>query len=326
MSKKLYFSPSSQPENKYAYGNTNEQEQCNKIALECVRIAKRCGFEAKTNTNSDMYGRTKESNDWGADVHIPIHTNASNSYVQGTRLFCYNKIEKGFKICEAVMKTLAPITPGTSDSITSANFYEIIDTNAYCCYVEIAFHDNVTEAKWIISHTKEIAEAIVKGICNYYDVKYVSESESKPSVKPSTPSNKVDVYYRVKTQAHGWLPEVENLKDFAGHKDSPIIGVAMRVNKGSIKYRVHVKGSGWLGWITGCDIEDYYKGYAGNNKVIDAIQVYYYTPKGMKLKEAVYKVNDFGWQHDTDKDNGQDGYAGLFGTAMTKLRISIKDC
>lgn len=186
---KIYISPSSQPENKYAYGNTNEQEQCNKIALATVKALKRCGFEAKTNTNSDMYGRVKESNDWGADVHIPIHTNASNSHVQGTRLFCYNKIEKGFKICEAVMKTLAPITPGTSDSITSANFYEIIDTNAHCCYVEVAFHDNATEAKWIISHTKGIAEAIAKGICNYYDVKYVSESESKPS-EPSTPSAK----------------------------------------------------------------------------------------------------------------------------------------
>lgn len=189
MSKKLYFSPSSQPENKYAYGNTNEQEQCNKIALECVKIAKRCGFEAKTNTNSDMYKRTAESNCWKADIHVPIHTNALNGKVQGTRLFCVNFNGEGYKVCEEVMKTLASITPGKSDSITSATFYEITDTNAPCCYIEVAFHDNVTEAKWIISHTKEIAEAIVEGVCNYYGVKYVSESESKPS-KPSTPSAK----------------------------------------------------------------------------------------------------------------------------------------
>lgn len=186
---KIYISPSSQPENKYAYGNTNEQEQCNKIALECVKIAKRCGFEAKTNTNSDMYGRVKESNDWDADVHIPIHTNAANGKVQGTRLFAIDVSGAGYKICKSVMKTLAPITPGTSDSITVQSFYEITDTNAPCCYIEVAFHDNITEAKWIISHTKEIAEAIVKGICNYYGVKYVLENESKPS-KPSTPSAK----------------------------------------------------------------------------------------------------------------------------------------
>ena len=181
MSKKLYFSPSSQPENEYAYGNTNEQKQCNKIALECVKIAKRCGFEAKTNTNSDMYGRVKESNDWDADVHIPIHTNAANGKVQGTRLFAIDVSGAGYKICKSVMKTLAPITPGTSDSITVQSFYEITDTNAPCCYIEVAFHDNKEEAKWIVEHTDEIAEAITKGLCNYYGVKYVAPSATTQS-------------------------------------------------------------------------------------------------------------------------------------------------
>ena len=182
---KIYISPSSQPENRYAWGNTNEQEQCNKIALATVKALKRCGIEAKTNTNGTMYSRVSESNKWGADVHIPIHTNAANGKVQGTRLFSFDASGAGYKICKSVMKTLAPITPGTSDSITVQSFYEITDTNAPCCYIEVAFHDNVTEAKWIISHTKKIAEAIVKGICNYYGVKYVSESKpTKPTEKP----------------------------------------------------------------------------------------------------------------------------------------------
>lgn len=182
---KIYISPSSQHENEYAYGNTNEQAQCNKIALATVKALKRCGFEAKTNTNGTMYSRVSESNKWGADVHIPIHTNAANGKVQGTRLFSFDASGAGYKICKAVMNTLAPITPGTSDSITSANFYEITDTNAPCCYIEVAFHDNVTEAKWIISHTKKIAEAIVKGICNYYGVKYIAPSTTTQPSKPS---------------------------------------------------------------------------------------------------------------------------------------------
>ena len=32
MSKKIYLSPSNQNGNLYAYGNTNEMEQCNRIA------------------------------------------------------------------------------------------------------------------------------------------------------------------------------------------------------------------------------------------------------------------------------------------------------
>lgn len=166
-------------------------------------------------------------------------------------------------------------------------------------------------------------------ILGYARPKYVKEVEdkpTKPTEKPSTSSDEVDVYYRVCTQKHKWLQEVKNLSDFAGWQNSPIVGVAMKVSKGYIKYRVHIKGGKWLSWVTGYNIKDFVNGYAGNGQVIDAIQIYYYTPKGMKLKEAVYKVNDFDWQHDTDKDSGQDGYAGLFGTAMTKLRVFIQDC
>lgn len=157
--------------------------------------------------------------------------------------------------------------------------------------------------------------------------------ESVEPVKPSTPavSNKnVNVFYRVKTQKHGWLGEIKNCNftndsGYAGWQGSPITDVAMRVDKGSIKYRVHVKGGKWLGWITKYDLNDYMEGYAGNGKPIDAIQIYYYTPGDIRpYKKAKYKVNNYGWQHDTDDDNGQDGYAGVIGVTVTKLRVSVE--
>lgn len=166
------------------------------------------------------------------------------------------------------------------------------------------------------------------GIYGYGRPKYDPEPIENDIVK----SDDVDVTYMVKTQKHGWLGEITNYdyndkeNGFAGWENSPIIGVAMKVNVGRIKYRVHVKGGQWLGWIEKCDLNDYYNGYAGNDKPIDAIQIYYYTPDGMSLKEAVYKVNDFGWQHDTDTSNEMDGYAGLFGVNVTELRVCIKDC
>ena len=138
-------------------------------------------------------------------------------------------------------------------------------------------------------------------------------------------SGQVNVYYRVKTQKHGWLPEVKNLTDYAGWENSPIIGLAMKVDKGSIKYRVHEKGKGWLGWITQYNINDIKSGWAGNNQPIDAIQVYYYTPDSIRpYKKAKYKVNNYDWQHDDETMNGQDGYAGLFGVVATKFQITIE--
>ena len=178
MAKKIYISPSSQTDNRYAYGNTNEAVQCRKIATALVTALKRCGFEAMTNVTTDMYGHVKESNAWKADLHVPIHTNAHNGKTQGTRLFAYNTTGEGYKACKAIMATLSPITPGSSDNITARpGLYEVKSATAPTAYIEVAFHDNVEEAKWIIEHIEDIAEAICKGICNHYNVKYIEQTK-----------------------------------------------------------------------------------------------------------------------------------------------------
>ena len=186
MAKKIYVSPSSQTDNKYVVGNTNEAVQCRKIAIALVKALERCGFEAKTNTTGDMYARTAESNKWGADLHLPIHTNAYNKNVQGTRIYCHDTTGEGYKASKAIMATLKPITPGTSDSINARdNLYEINKAKAPVAYIEVAFHDNEVEAQWVIDNIDAIAEAICKGVCNYYNQKFVealieSVVESKP--------------------------------------------------------------------------------------------------------------------------------------------------
>ena len=141
-------------------------------------------------------------------------------------------------------------------------------------------------------------------------------------------NNKVNVYYKVKTQKHGWLPEVKNLEDYAGWENSPITGLAIKVDKGNIKYRVHIKGGKWLNWITKYDINDYNYGYAGNGKSIDAIQVYYYTPddiaKKSGYKKAKYRVNNLPWMYDTEPDASGDTFAGIIGVDAVKVEIIIE--
>lgn len=212
MAKKIYFSPSNQEDNRYAVGNTTEDKQCDRIALACVKVAERCGFNAKTNTNASMSAKVSESNSWGADVHIPIHTNAHNKTTMGTRIFCYKLFGTGYKISKEIMATLAPITPGASDDISKADFYEIMYANAPTVYIEVAFHDTKKEAQWIIDHTDEIAEEIVRGLCNYYGVKFVgSSSSSKPTTKPSTSIKALYRVRRIWKDANGQLGAFESL-------------------------------------------------------------------------------------------------------------------
>ena len=185
MSKKIYLSPSSQPENTYAVGNTNEQVQCRRIAAAAQEALIRCGFNVKAGMDGTMYTRTRESNSWGADLHVPIHTNAWKGQLQGTRMFCSSTTGEGGKACKAILAELAPLVPGDSDGVQTATFYEITETNAPCAYVEAAFHDHKEQAQWIIDHVTEIGEAICKGICSHYGVKYIpANAEPQPEVKP----------------------------------------------------------------------------------------------------------------------------------------------
>lgn len=182
---KVFLSPSDQTKNLYAYGNTNESVVCKEIAELCKEALIRSGVEVMLMHNCSMSSASSKANEWGADLYIPIHTNAFNGKVGGTRMFYYVGSTNGKKACEAIYKYLAPLTPGTSESITSRkDLYELRVPNAPTAYVEADFHDNPEIAKWIIEHKLEIAEAIAQGACDYLGVKY--KASSKPTANTDT--------------------------------------------------------------------------------------------------------------------------------------------
>ena len=319
----------------YAGGLGTEQQHCTEIAKQAKIALEANGFEVKIGDNSrdELYPqRVAESNSWGADMHIPIHTNASNGSTQGTLVMCYSTSEADMKPAQAVYNALVQVVPSHSGLGVRArqDLYEINSTSATCVYVECDFHDNPDVAAWIVGNHKTLGEAICKGVCDYYGVHYNGEASADtptptPAPQPPAQNDTVNAFYRVKTQKHGWLPEVTNLTDFAGFEGSPITDVAIRVDKGSVKYRVHVLGEGWLPYVTGYDINDYQTGFAGGNKVIDAIEIYFFTPDGMRpFRKAKYSANGYTWQYDNEKGQGQDGYAGILGVPITELRLCIE--
>ena len=170
---KVYLSPSDQTNNSYAYGNTTEAVQCGKIAEVCRAALERSGVNVKVGHMISMQQKCKESNEYGANLHVPIHTNAFNGKVSGTRMFCFNNTGNGMKACKKIFASLAPVTPGKSENIkVDSSLYEVRVPNAPTAYVECEFHDNPTTAKWIIENTNAIGEAIARGICDYFNIEY----------------------------------------------------------------------------------------------------------------------------------------------------------
>ena len=197
MAKKIYLSPSDQDGNLYAYGGTNEMVQCRRIADVCEAALKRCGFQVINNQTGSMEEKVAESNRWGADLHMPIHTNAFNGVVAGTRIMSYDLSGEGYRASKAVLDALAPVTPGTSENISARpGLYEIRYSNAPCVYVEAEFHDVPKIARWIIENVVLIGESIAKGVCSYYGYKYIAPA---------------DTLYRVQVGAFREQTNAENL-------------------------------------------------------------------------------------------------------------------
>ena len=174
MAKKIFLSPSNQSDNTYAYGGTNEAVQCGRIADSAKAALVRCGFEVKVNHMGTLAEKCAQSNAWHADLHIPIHTNACNGTVSGTRMFYYAEGSNSQKACKAIYNVLAPLTPGKSENTRAyPNLYEMNQTTMPSVYIEVDFHDVPEVAKWIIENAVDVGEAICRGVCNYYGVNYV---------------------------------------------------------------------------------------------------------------------------------------------------------
>lgn len=179
MAKKIFLSPSDQTSNRYAYGNTTEAAQCGRIAVALEEALTRYGFEVRIAHYQDMATKCANADAWGADLYIPIHTNACNGEVSGTRIYTYDNTGEGRKAGLCVYRNLAPLTPGTSDNISAdASLYEIRKPEAPTVYCECEFHDVPETARWIIVHTKTIAEAICMGVCEYFGVPYKAPDEA----------------------------------------------------------------------------------------------------------------------------------------------------
>ena len=256
---KVYLSPSNQTDNCYAYGNTNEAVQCGKIADSCRIALERSGVTVQVGHMPSMQDKCKESNAFGADLHVPIHTNAFDGTVTGTRMFCLNSSGEGMKACEAIFAWLAPITPGTSENIqVDASLYEVRVPSAPTAYVECEFHDNAITAKWIVEHTVDIGEAIARGICDYFGVTY--KEKEQPESAAST-----DKLYRVQEGAFANRPIAEE-KNTANSSLSATVAATCHCARPVVKpdYLIST-GKPYIKWTAVAGASKYYVYRSGSS-------------------------------------------------------------
>lgn len=179
---------------------------------------------------------------------------------------------------------------------------------------------------------------------NIYYADYSSPYKDAYIETSAQAGRKVNVIYQAQIDGNYWLPQVINDEDYAGIRGRNITGITLSTDIGYAVYRVYSNGR-WLAYVDSrnSDISDYYNGYAGNGHSIEAVEVYYYTPDTLLYNEAphyqaftengykyaYYRVsttgNDyFPYQTDNERNDGQDGYAGIYGRKVDRFQIVIK--
>lgn len=179
---------------------------------------------------------------------------------------------------------------------------------------------------------------------NIYYADYSSPYKDAYIETSARAGRKVNVIYQAQIDGNYWLPQVINDEDYAGIRGRNITGITLSTDIGYAVYRVYSNGR-WLAYVDSrnSDISDYYNGYAGNGHSIEAVEVYYYTPDTLLYNEAphyqaftengykyaYYRVsttgNDyFPYQTDNERNDGQDGYAGIYGRKVDRFQIVIK--
>lgn len=188
---RVYLSPSGQKYNQYETGNTTEADQCDKIGKACYEALKRSGVDVMLAPKCQKTEKNvADSNAFKADYHICIHTNAiggdnSKKQAEGCVVFVDPR-NKGMTMAHTILDAIQTLKGKCSPYGVRAHsgLYEINATNAKCVYVEVEFHDNAELAKWIITHTTQIGEAIAKGVCKAMAIEYKGANSVEGSNDP----------------------------------------------------------------------------------------------------------------------------------------------
>ena len=200
----IYISPSTQENNIGAGSYGTEEKRMNLIADIVVQLLQYNHLKVYRNRMEMTLAQVvADSNSKNVDAHFAIHSNAGGGKARGSEVFYTSP--KGQKLASAVYKYIEPLTPTSDRGVKNhERLYELNKTDAVAALIEVAFHDNLEDANFIMNNIQAIAEGIAHGICDYFGVEFKLPEQPKP-LEDS------DKLYRVQVGAFSKKENAENL-------------------------------------------------------------------------------------------------------------------
>ena len=174
----IYLSPSLQEWNPYVDGG-NEEYYMNLIAdaMEPYLTASGISF---TRNSPDMSLRQAiaQSNAGSYDLHLAIHSNASGEQSagrnRGVEVYYYPTSARGQDFAETLATNFSDLypLPEKVNTIPTTTLGELRLTRAPAALIEVAYHDNIDDARWIRENINAIAENLSKSVAETLGVEF----------------------------------------------------------------------------------------------------------------------------------------------------------
>lgn len=184
----IYLSPSTQPYNLYATGGS-EQDYMNRLADELEPYLTAAGLSyVRKRIGMTAAEAIAASNAGDFDLHLGLHSNAAPEDLAGKMrgiLVFYNPASsESKKVATLIADQLRLIYP-LPDAVRiepSTSIGEVTRVTAPPAYLEIGYHDNPEDAKWITDSIPFIAASIAKALAGYFQTPFLMPTETIPGV------------------------------------------------------------------------------------------------------------------------------------------------
>ena len=184
----IYLSPSTQENNYYVSGGTEEQWM-NRLADAMEPYLTASGIQYVRNT-PDMTAASSilASNAGNYDLHVALHSNAApeGQYgsARGIIVFYYPGSAAGRRAAQIMADNLKAIYPlpnkVRAESTTAIG--EVTRVRAPSVFLEIGYHDNPDDAAWIENNLEAIARNLVLSLTEYFGRPFLEPQPPRPAV------------------------------------------------------------------------------------------------------------------------------------------------
>lgn len=179
---KVYLSASNQYKNLgiSEVGYTNEKKEMNDLTNYIKKRLESFGVTTYRNEFGDINRWTADSTYLGVDLHLAIHSNASEEHTAyGIETWIHDATSNTYSLAQNIQNSLMNIYYNKDDELANrgvkyanGSLAEVNPAYTPCgILLEIAHHDFKDDAKWIIENKEKIGNTIADSILEYFQIK-----------------------------------------------------------------------------------------------------------------------------------------------------------